>query len=384
MSVILCIGKTLSISDNATVAFTIMFAFLSVYCWISTVTFIYSFCRKHGFECKQNSSRITDRTLFDILTISVITIISIASITLTIMGLFYVHFVHPHSNIDYENICSKYNIKFWDIWWFVWPFGSFINNFGYVLLLYTYYYRLILIFKGSLFEISKNTKILLIIFITITFLIDICIIVSMILKDLDYAATFWLIFLISYSITSLYLCYILKTQFTLLLKFSTTSKLGNNMNSNININSNSTRTRKMEEIKSTMKRFTILIYFAICVTFWNFLFYLIFFVFFHKIDVFNNSNLALLLFFFVLLIDSNVNIISICSQFQFYSIYYNLICKRFEDCTCICNTTCNCNINCNCSKYKMNIINNYNFNDKQSEKDSKGMGVSSVENSSQR
>ena len=338
MTAISCLYELFVVSSTEIQIFTVLYILLSISSWIFAPHFLYL---QYKYECNPKHKRrsttsqdsvasiihlcgnlsitCTNRhqmNTFHVLMAVTVFLTAAATITLAIMGLQYVHIIYPDERIDYSHICDKHDFSFYEIWHFIFPFGSFLIDITYVLLLVIYYLRLIIIFQGSLYEIPNSKKYIFVISIIVTLIAMCCVVLFEIIDIFRAAATSYMIFLIFYTITAFHLCYVLKRQFGYLI--------------NPCLKNESQKCKALRFVK-IMKKFTILICVALFFTLFNFFFYFIWFGILYNFAFDPNNNGVFLAWFLSLLIDNNVNILCIGAQFEYNSFFYHLCCQKYEN-----------------------------------------------------
>lgn len=255
------------------------------------------------------------------------------------------------------------------------PWFDFISQFyytfvtiaetAYMVVLSVYFYRIILLLKGSIFAISKYQAR---IFYFTCIIVGIAIIIRAVnaivpfyneLDEFNYVSA---AFFIVYLCQSIYLCLLLKRQLTLMIQTTNAqmvirmdsgsaidhsitvtvtatatgsvrdSENSSNNNGNININDRESRRVESEVNKTTvihglMKRLTIVAVFSITVTFLNFTL-IIYSVFFAPPGTFDDTSNYILDTLSIL--DGLNNILCIALQFPFSDWIYYRVCAKCE------------------------------------------------------
>ena len=196
---------------------------------------------------------------------------------------------------------------------------------SYLSILSCYYYRLLLIFEGSVFALPKHKKIKFFVSITSAILSIILARILTVFPDLKLASNiFGRCFVVFFIFASAYLCVCLKNQFKLLL---------NHANTPAN-NSDEFRNKRMK-FYVTMRRLTIVAYFSLFTTLSALVISLVaeaMFIYFG-----NGENVTTVVIQGSLfLLDWTVNLICIMIQFAHFpiSIVYDKICKKLEKLSC--------------------------------------------------
>ena len=249
-----------------------------------------------------------------------------------------VHIMHHSSCNISENILSTLRI------------GTSLNVLSYYMALVCYFYRLIAIFEGSLFQISKNIK--------LTFYITNCvsiiqwitarILILLLPKSNVGYSLLWGV-CVYYVFLTIILCVSLKRQFGKLFRFTANISNINNNDShtgtpgtmekrpvNININHKHTMFLKV------LKRLTVLTYFSLVMTVLN-IAMLISTDVIIRVTMSNESKLTEIITTLCLLVDNEITMICLVLQFPLKNVIlkwiYAKCCQRLENCS-ICH---NCN-----------------------------------------
>ena len=233
MSVIDCFVALLFINDVLTTIFIIIWAILVVTGWTTSLTFTFQLCKesytsnKSACGCRKNrSSSNSNRTFqddadptkvskhqFDFVMIVTVLMLSTSLTTYFIWKVFDIHNQFPSSRTfdatSSDEACSNVNLD--DISAVMWPIVAFIGALSYLMIVNVYYFRLLIIFQNSIFEISKCKQTsfkVLCLFCAVIAIIGI--ILQSIFNLTRIMALCGLIFGLIYFFESNYLCYVLR------------------------------------------------------------------------------------------------------------------------------------------------------------------------------
>ena len=269
-------------------------------------------------------------------------------------SLFWMNQFHPNPSINYETDLNCGKLGFYETIQTVFaPTSGISNDISYISILTVYYTRLVLIFQGSFFELSKNKQLLFRVLIISMIIASIIRISTMFLHQHigGYIHVhLWNIYLIFYILISLYILICMKQQFNKLIEYF----IKNNDNYNNNNNNNSEHT-KLLHIRLLMRRFTILAQWCLSST----MIVALFSTLVHQIFAYyliNDSKDTLwidLMYWQLYFVDQCTNNICLSLQFDFgwNNTVYNMICKKCENL----NNDCNKKKQSNHDENKINI-----------------------------
>lgn len=314
-----CLGQLLTVSNTERIILFATCLCFSIVCWVISAKFVCHLIWKFRTVGATKNPNVNKYGKFFHGGIAITTLnISFASLIASIMTVFYFAFWFPlhDNNVNYNNICKTpdFSTLYLHI---LNPIAAFIININYILILIIYYFRLVLLFKGSMFEISKKQKIFFKICIFCVLLISGCIILWGLLGIWELWLRTLLIFLVFYGFVAIMLCIFMRKHFMQIIKFYNSANNLDNIGTDIKDLQND-RTKSLIE---SMRKLVVLVYFSLFSTM------LLFII----VEFISQQNYYATICYWILLeIDFVINISCITMQFSFGKSIYNLCCKRCE------------------------------------------------------
>ena len=346
-----CLGALIGSLDAQTLVCLLLWTFAVVFTWLISSVFLWCLLFRPDASPSKNGGNCKTKYKLNALVIVSIVEICLSSSCFVIYKVYRFHGDYPSKSFDYDNCeCHSYKyvtqIKY--ILFVVWGVLCMLQ---YILLINVYYYRLIIIFEGSVFELSKRQKNCFELCCAYYLLTCLCCILSAILTHLEMIYLFLLGFslFVCYLLESIYLFYVLKSKLTALIKThmelnkpcksrSVSIDIDDNNNNNNNqvgnnrgnLQSNASSSRMALQVISlfdALKKYTILIVISLgfsillCVVILPLTQFII-----PKtkvIDILNG---------FFLIFDPITNLLCIMMQFPSFDRVYRACCSKCDNC----------------------------------------------------
>ena len=282
--------------------------------WVVSVSFTYMLL-KHGSKENRQPNNVKRRKkvqYFHSMLIFTTMLLAIHSYPSFIVELLYIHVNIPNSSIEYSSVCSNLNLE--NIWYVMYFIGAIMGCIANLLTIAVYYFRLILILDGSIYQISQNKHN---VFVGLLICCGICITIGLtllVLEQIELLQIFVALFLLLYFILIFHLCFLLKHQLLLLIKmFENTENIGDDSNHN-----------KSAGLVTFTKRLTILVYVTMISTVAYFIVVALFAAFVDRV-LWGQLIIATLG-----PLDGVINRACMALQFYFFDGIYNKTCKKCE------------------------------------------------------
>ena len=324
MEAFACLWSMLKISQTPILIGCVLWCFFGCCSWVLSARAVY-----HIYKTKYQTCIKKDKKVFFVLIMAASIAISMAQFGVLPAALFWYNQFHPNTNIDYEHDLNCGTLGFYQTIQIVFaPICGITNDISYALILTVYYNRLHLIFKSSMFELSKNKQILFILLIVLMIFVSILRIIAMFLHEYIGGYThfhLWNIYVIFYAIISIYIFICMKQQFDCLLKFLEKSNINKN---------NNCKNEKLLRIESMMRRFIALAYCCLSSTMIVALFSIVLNQIFsdHLVKDSNNTVWVDFAYWTLYFGDNLINNICLSLQYNFgyNNKVYSIICQRCE------------------------------------------------------
>lgn len=229
MSAFGCLEQVLTKSNIPTQVLFAIWCIVTVLAWILSFSFIFFVWAKLSYEKSQGTKRsvaaFKKQRVFA-LGVAVTNFIIVLHMT-TELGscLFYVHLFTPSLDIDYINDLNECNYDTYNFYTVLsnifGPPSAALYDLSFMLVLSSYYYRLLTLFNNSICQLSRIKSIIFAVLMLIFIIISILRNYYQVIGDMDIFVPLFNSFLSMYFVISVFLVIVLKQQSDKLLSFLT-------------------------------------------------------------------------------------------------------------------------------------------------------------------
>ena len=277
------------------------------------------------------------RKRFDCLIVVTIFIVLYSMIVYFIYGLFRVYYC-AYDKMNETNDCKNGIGMNQDTFYYHYSLNFLFFAFAgsYVSILMCYYWRLLLIFDASIFELTQKKKVIFYVSISATISFILLARIWAFIPDLEFLSDIFApMFIVCFIFSATYLCICFQQQFKLLLKDLTANGSIETTTNNSNNNNNNYNDSKRIRFYITMRRLTIVTYFSLVTSLIAFVASAIVDIIFELLGN-GHTTASIIVQVSMYLLDFNVNLYCIMIQFPNYavSIVYDKICSKLEKLCC--------------------------------------------------